>query len=475
MSEKAVFTQGSTMRHVVVMTLTSATGLMALFIVDALNLFYISLLGVTELAAAIGFAGTIQFFMLSVSIGLMIGGVALVSRAIGSGDRARARQLAGASMLSTVLFLSVFAGIVWIYRDEALALLGAKGAAHTKASEFLEVALISVPMLGIGMAASSTLRAIGSARDAMFVTLSGGVFAAVLDPLLIFGLDLGLMGAAIAIVLTRCSIAAMGLWLVIGRHNMLAWPGLGGWLADLPKISAIAGPAMATQLSTPFGMAYLTSVVAAWGDEAVAGWAVIGRVTALAFGGVFALAGAVGPIVGQNYGAGLYPRIAMAYRDALIFTVIYVVAAWFVLWLTTDLIIQGFGLTGAGAEVLAAFTHIGAAGYLFGGALFVSNAAFNNLGRPLWSTAFNWSRDGLVIPTLVAFGATAFGTVTAVYIQGIAGVLVGTAAALTAWRLVHHIRRSEGAPVPAAVPAVTSGRAAEAGVANPLASGDQNR
>ena len=74
MSDKAVFTSGSTMRHVVVMTLTSATGLMALFLVDALNLLYISLLGVTELAAAIGFAGAIQFFMLSVSIGLMIAG-----------------------------------------------------------------------------------------------------------------------------------------------------------------------------------------------------------------------------------------------------------------------------------------------------------------------------------------------------------------------------------------------------------------
>jgi hypothetical protein len=50
------------MRHVVVMTATGSIGLVAVFIVDALNLFYISLLGQQELAAAIGYAGTLLFF-----------------------------------------------------------------------------------------------------------------------------------------------------------------------------------------------------------------------------------------------------------------------------------------------------------------------------------------------------------------------------------------------------------------------------
>jgi hypothetical protein len=59
---QAKFTTGSTMRHVVVMTATGSIGLVAVFIVDALNLFYISLLGQAELAAAIGYAGTLLFF-----------------------------------------------------------------------------------------------------------------------------------------------------------------------------------------------------------------------------------------------------------------------------------------------------------------------------------------------------------------------------------------------------------------------------
>ncbi|MDF1598300.1 hypothetical protein PZ895_00740, partial [Mesorhizobium sp. YIM 152430] len=54
------FVTGSTMRHVVTMTVTGSIGLIAVFFVDALNLFYISMLGVQELAAAIGFASTLM-------------------------------------------------------------------------------------------------------------------------------------------------------------------------------------------------------------------------------------------------------------------------------------------------------------------------------------------------------------------------------------------------------------------------------
>ena len=58
------------MRHVVVMTATGSIGVMAIFIVDFLNLFYISLLGQQELAAAIGYAGTVLFFTVSLCIGI---------------------------------------------------------------------------------------------------------------------------------------------------------------------------------------------------------------------------------------------------------------------------------------------------------------------------------------------------------------------------------------------------------------------
>ncbi|MFK7944534.1 MAG: MATE family efflux transporter [Paracoccaceae bacterium] len=485
----AKFTRGSTMRHVVVMTVTASLGLLSLFAVDALNLFYISLLGVEELAAAIGFAGTIQFFMISVSIGLLIAGTATVSRAEGAGDRARARHLATSALVTAALALTFVSALVWIWRDPALELLGAQGEALALASMFLAITLPSVPLVGIGMCCSGTLRAIGEANRAMYVTLGGGLIAAVLDPILIFGLDLGLTGAGIAMVLTRGAIAAIGLWLVISKHDMLARPDMATWLDDLPPLARLAAPIMATQLSTPFGNAYLTATVAEFGDSAVAGWAVVGRITALAFGGIFALAGAVGPIIGQNYGAGLWPRVTSTYRNGLIFTAIYVCLAWALLAAASDLIIGAFALQAEGAQIVSTFATLTAGAFAFTGALFVSNAAFNNLGRPLWSTMFNWSRDAAVIPLLVLLVAGGMGASGVVWIKALAAVIVGTIAAITGWYTVHALARRGAAPPhgPADVPspdfppapAFASGRAvsmiAPKTVSEPLATEEEKR
>ncbi|MEO1143561.1 MAG: MATE family efflux transporter, partial [Pseudomonadota bacterium] len=93
----AVFTQGSTMRHVLTMTGTGAVGLVSIFFVDVINLFYIALLGEQELAAAIGYASTIMFFTVSVSIGFAIAATAITARAIGAGDEETARKNAGTS------------------------------------------------------------------------------------------------------------------------------------------------------------------------------------------------------------------------------------------------------------------------------------------------------------------------------------------------------------------------------------------
>ena len=97
----------SGLRHVLTMAATGSIGLVSLFAVDLLNLFYLSLLGQKQLAAAVGYAGTLLFFITSLAIGLSIAVSALVARALGRGDQARARLLAGATLVWMALALTV--------------------------------------------------------------------------------------------------------------------------------------------------------------------------------------------------------------------------------------------------------------------------------------------------------------------------------------------------------------------------------
>jgi Na+-driven multidrug efflux pump len=90
----ARFVTGSLWRHVVVMSLTSSVGLMAIFAVDLVDMIFIAMLGNAALAAAIGYAGTILFFTNAINIGVSIAAGALVARAVGSGQGLTAREVA---------------------------------------------------------------------------------------------------------------------------------------------------------------------------------------------------------------------------------------------------------------------------------------------------------------------------------------------------------------------------------------------
>jgi putative MATE family efflux protein len=446
----AVFLTGNMMRHVVVMAASGTLGLMFTFLVDFLALWWIGQLDREELIAAVGIAGTIQFAVISVSIGLMIGAVALVARNIGMGRRADARRIATMATVFSAVLLTALAALVVIWRGPILALSGAEGPVQDLAGRFLLISLPSMPLIAIGMTTSSVLRAVGDGWRSMAVMMAAGLVALVVDPLLIVWAGWGIEGAAMSINLARVAMAGLGLHYAIRVHDLLARPSLADFGLFLRPYLAIAVPAIATQVATPFGSWILTREIAAFGESAVAGWGVVMRLTILAFGGIFALSGAIGGIVGQNYGAGRLDRVAEAYWAALAFCLAYTLVVWALLAGLSGPIAASFGLSAEGAGVVRAFAVLAAGSFVFTGALFVANATFNNLGRPLWSTAANWFRDGILMLPLAVLASGWFGARGVVWAQASANVIAGGLAAWLAWAYVRNLR--SGAATGAAAP-----------------------
>ena len=300
--KRPVFTHGSLMRHVAVMTATGAIGLMAVFVVDLLSLFWVSQLGDQAFKAAVGYVGLTTFFVMSINIGLTIAASATVSRALGAGDRRRARRLAASALTITTIFSASMAAAIFVFRDWALTtLLHAHGEPAEVASKFIAISIPANVPLAMGMAMSGVLRAVGDARRAMYVTLSAGIATAFLDPLLIFGFGLGVYGAAWATVLSRLILLAVGWHGAIVVHDLVARPKLIAARGDFGPIMAIGFPAIMANMATPVGSAYTLRVFSDFGEPAIAAAAIIDRVTPVAFGVIFALTGSIGPIIGQNY------------------------------------------------------------------------------------------------------------------------------------------------------------------------------
>jgi len=416
---RGAFLTGNLFRHVSVMSLTASVGLVALFLVDFLDMLFISMLGNAALAAAVGYAGSILFFTTSVGIGMSIAAGAVVARAVGAGDAAEVRRRATNSLVfAAAVGVATAAGVVALL-GPLTALVGASGETQVLAIGYLVIVVPSLPLLMIGMAGGAILRAHGDARRAMWTTLAGGIVNAVLDPILIFGLGLELTGAALASVAARITIAVAALWPILRHHGGLEMPRPPGLASDLRPVFGIAVPAMLTQVATPVGLAYVLRSMAEFGESAVAGMAVIIRMTPLAFVVIFALSGSIGPIVAQNAGAGAFDRVRRGYRAGLVFVGLYTLFIAALLYALRGPLAAMFGATGEMRDVLMLFCGPLALLWFFNGVIFVSNAAFNNLGHPFWSTWLNWGRHTLGTVPFVALGAS---------VAGAEGVLLGQAA-----------------------------------------------
>lgn len=451
MADQAKFLSGSLFRHVTVMSLTTSLGLMAVFAVDFIDMIFIAMLGKAELAAAIGYAGAILFFTGSFGIGMAIAAGALVARALGQGDVNLARSRGTNALIIGLVLGIAFAALIWVNIRPLVGALGATGETRELAVGFMQIVLPSLPVLLVGVVGGAILRAHGDARRSMMVMIIGGAVNAALDPVLIFGLDLELTGAALATIAARITLAVLALRAIARHHGGFGRPRLGALGRDVGSVMRIAGPAVLTQLATPVGQAIVTRAMADYGEEAVAGMAIVGRLVPVAFGVLFALSGAVGPIIGQNAGAGLQDRVIRTLRDALLFTAIVTVLVSAALYALRGPLEALFRLDGVSRDLVFLFAGPLALMWVFNGVIFVSNAAFNNLGHPFYSTWMNWGRHTLGTLPFVMAGAALWGARGVLIGQAAGGVVFGLLALWLSWRVVNR-------PLVAAAPAPFSRR-----------------
>ncbi|CZF79426.1 Multidrug export protein MepA [Grimontia celer] len=456
---QAKFVNGSIMRHITVMSTSGAVGLMALFLVDLADMFFISLLGQVELAAAVGFAGTIIFFSTSVSIGTSIAMGALVSRALGAGQREEARKITGSVMVFAALVSILTAGVILAFLDPILASIGAEGEAAEKASDFLWILLPGAPLMAMGMAGGAALRGVGDAKRSMSATLAAGAANAVLDPIFIFALSMGVEGAATASLISRFVMFGVAFQAVHRKHDLVTMPTLEDLKTHFKAITNIAGPAIITNTATPIGNAIVTAQIAKFGADYVAGYAVMGRLLPVSFALIFSLSGAVGPILGQNYGALRFDRVRLTLSDSVKFVTAYCVGVAIILYFSQGLIIDAFSLNGDAASMVALFCTYIAITFIFNGTLFVSNAAFNNLNRPTWSTMLNVGKATLGTIPFVYIGGQHAGAEGVLIGQAVGSVLFGIAGYFLVQRLInqladdHEEKEEDIVPVEPNVPA----------------------
>ncbi len=262
----------------------------------------------------------VQMIVLSIALMVGIGSGSIVSRALGAGDRETAAATVGTGFTTlTILAISVSAlGLVFI--DPILRLFGATPDILPFAREYLAVILPGTLFIAVAIGSNAVVRAEGQATFSMLIVGSGALLNIVLDPIFIFGLDMGLRGAALATVLAQAVSFVIALRFYAGPHSglNLKLHHLRPRLEILRQSLSLGVSAFVRQFGASIFVIFTNNALGLYaGDTGIAAFGVIFRILTLALMPLIGIAQGFQPIAGFNYGAGNYGRVVQSIREAL--------------------------------------------------------------------------------------------------------------------------------------------------------------
>jgi putative MATE family efflux protein len=390
-------TQGPVSTHLLAMAAPLAVGLLVQTLYYVVDLYFVGRLGDAALAG-VGAAGNFTFVVIALTQVLGVGTVAVLAHATGAKDRATASLAFNQSLVLAAVCatLALFAGLVlsapYMRAVAADAETAAAGTRYLRAyapGMALQFALVAM---------GSALRGTGVAKPTMIVQLATVVVNAALAPVLIAGwftgVPLGVAGAGLAsslavalgVVLMTAYFLRLEHYVGFRREEWRPVPSM--WR----RILAIGLPSGGEFALMFVFVATIYYVIQSFGPAAQAGFGVGARVQQMVFLPAMALAFAVAPVAGQNFGAGLAERVRETFRRAAWMTAgVMFVLTVFVLW-RADALIGFFTADPRVVDVGATFLRITSLNFVASGLIFTCSGMFQGLGRTWPSIAASGTR-----------------------------------------------------------------------------------
>ena len=443
---------GSIPRHLVSQTTPAVIGVGAIMSIGIVDAYFIGQLG-SEPLAAIAFIFPVAVASTSLGVGVMVGINSVVARALGEGDFAKAAQRANFGIVFAVACGLLMGLTLWALIDPIFTAMNAPPALMPLIRAYMIPYAVGFPLSLAIMGFNGVLRGQGEARRTSTVSITYAAANWVLNPLLImggFGFDgLGIAGSAYATVIGWGIGVLMALWLLRGTPLPLNL-GLrrnGGLAGPAKAIIRVGLPAAFSNAINPLGLSILTALVALEGEAAVAGFGAAGRLQSFVIVPLLGLSGAIGAIVGQNWGAGRVDRA----REAVLYA-----GGFCIVWG----LIVAIGVMAAGQSFARIFTsdpaviaefdlylRIAAWGYAGFGLLIVGNGIMNAVDKAGFALVQSVMRVFLVMLPAALILRPSMGS-SAIYTAELAANVFGAVSAVVLVRYIFQ-RKSPAVQAPA--------------------------
>lgn len=362
--------------------------------------------GVGPFAIA-GLAITLPVMNLAIALGAMVGvgASALVSIRLGENRSEDAGRILGNTVVLNVVLGTLYSLGMYFLLDPILRLFGASSETLPYAKQFLQVILLGNPFLHTYMGLNGIMRSSGHPGKAMATTLATVGANLALAPLFIFGFHWGIRGAALATVTSQL----IGLVIVVAhfadKKRFLRFQH-GIFAVDMTIVSGILAIGMSSffvQIGASL-VAVITNLqlVRHGGDYAVGAFGIINSVLMLVVMIVLGITQGMQPIVGFNYGAGLYGRVMRVLHHAIIASTIVTCTGFLLVQIFPGLITRAFTRDLELRTLATQGMHLVCLSFPIVGFQVATSSFFQSIGRAKLSILLTLSRQlFFLVPALI--------------------------------------------------------------------------
>lgn len=445
-------TQGSITRHLVSMAAFIGVGLIFQTLYFLIDLYFVAHLGSAAIAG-VSAAGVVFFLCLGVSQLIGVGGMALISQAVGRKDADGARIHSDQALSLSLAFLAATLVLGYLFGRQAIELVAADAEVAQAGWTYLMAFLPALAIMFPTTALTTALRAAGIAQPTMIVQTVTVILNAILAPVLIAGwgtgAPMGVAGAGLA-----SSIAALvGLVIVawmfprVQKFVHLDLKGLTPRFDEWRRIIGVGLPAAGEFLLMFVIISIVYWVIRHFGPHAQAGFGIAARIGQSIFLPAMAVAFASAPIVGQNFGARRPERVRETFRQTVILSTLLMGGAGLLVWVAPELLLSPFTSDPQALAVGAEYMRISAWNYVASGIVFSCSSAFQGLGdtRPsFFASATRLITFAAPAIWLVQFPTTTLGDI---WLVGVGSILLQAVLSYVFLRRVFRKRLTGLAPL----------------------------
>ena len=370
-----------------------------------------------------------------------MGGSPLCSIHRGRGENDEAERIMGNSFTLLLLFGLSLTALCLIFRRPILYLFGASDLTFPYANDYLTIYILGTVFVMIGLGMNPFINSQGFSRMGMMTVTVGAVVNIVLDPIFIFGLGMGVRGAALATVISQGCSAVWVLRFLTGRRAILKLrlSALRLHAGRVKRILSLGSSGFAMSMTNSLVQVLCNATLQAWGGELYVGvMTVINSIREVISMPVQGITNGCQPVLGYNYGAGEYQRVRQGIRFTTALTMAYSLVAWLLVLIFPELLIRIFNdepdLIAAGIPAFRLYF----ATFFCMSFQFIGQSVFVGLGRSRQAVFFSLLRKAFIVaPLTLLLPALGLGVDGVFLAEPVSNVVGGLACLLTMYVVVY--------------------------------------